>query len=63
MAPKSKTRVYSEPLPMRKPSKGTGFKAAKACAAIGARFGPCGIIAGGILGYIAGELVDEMLED
>ncbi|MDG2622732.1 complement resistance protein TraT [Vibrio parahaemolyticus] len=48
---------------MPKTCRGTGFKAAKVGATIGARFGPYGIITGGVLGYLAGVVVDEMLDD
>ncbi|EPU6121645.1 MULTISPECIES: hypothetical protein [Vibrio] len=58
-----KSKIYSEPQTMPKTSRGTGFKAAKVGATIGARFGPYGIITGGVLGYLAGIVVDEMLDD
>ncbi|MDA0130682.1 hypothetical protein OH458_21700 [Vibrio sp. MarTm2] len=63
MPKKRKASVYPEPISTPKTRKDTGFRVAKVGAAIGARFGVAGIISGGVLGFIAGVIVDEVLED
>ncbi|MBE5144382.1 hypothetical protein HJ039_13700 [Vibrio parahaemolyticus] len=43
--------------------KNTGIRAAKVGAAIGARYGPYGVLIGGIAGFVIGVVADEVIDD
>ncbi|HCE3364790.1 TPA: hypothetical protein NG589_002971 [Vibrio parahaemolyticus] len=43
--------------------KNTGIRAAKTGAAIGARYGPYGVLIGGISGFVIGVIADDVIDD
>ena len=60
---KGRERVITEPYPQPKTKKDSGIKTAQIGAALGSRFGPYGVLIGGVAGFILGVAVDELLDD
>lgn len=46
-----------------KSKKNTGIRVAKVGAAIGARYGPYGVLIGGLAGFVIGVVADEVIDD
>lgn len=60
---KIKKHIVAEPYPLPKTKKDSGIKTAQVGAALGARFGPYGVLVGGVTGFLLGIAVDELLDD